>query len=331
MTEAIVVTPMRLEARAPCGRRTARRAVVTSAHGRWTAGAAPLRRAASPRPAHAGRHRRVRRRADPGLRPGDLVVATEVRVADGAPAGLPLPAGRAARRPSCGGPGSTWSRGPIVSSRSVVRGADRAGASAPTGALAVDMESALAGRSARASDPPRVAVVRVLVDTPGHELFDPGTLRRVARACGRCARVAPGARARGRRRSAPREVLLAEPRSFCAGVERAIEIVERALERTARRCTCAGRSCTTPTSSTTSSAAARCSCDELDEVPDGRRAVLAAHGVAAAVRAEAGRRDLPVIDATCPLVAKVHAEVRRFAATPATRSCSSATTTTRRS
>jgi 4-hydroxy-3-methylbut-2-enyl diphosphate reductase len=54
--------------------------------------------------------------------------------------------------------------------------------------------------------------------------------------------------------------------------------------------------------------------DELDHVPDGALVVFSAHGVSPAVRAEAARRDLEVIDATCPLVTKVHAEARRFAA-----------------
>ncbi|WP_255275070.1 hypothetical protein [Actinomadura madurae] len=54
--------------------------------------------------------------------------------------------------------------------------------------------------------------------------------------------------------------------------------------------------------------------DELDEVPPGSVTVFSAHGVAPAVRAEAERRELRVIDATCPLVSKVHAEARRFAA-----------------
>jgi 4-hydroxy-3-methylbut-2-enyl diphosphate reductase len=54
--------------------------------------------------------------------------------------------------------------------------------------------------------------------------------------------------------------------------------------------------------------------DELDEVPDGTTVVFSAHGVAPAVRAEAARRELNVIDATCPLVAKVHTEARRFVA-----------------
>ena len=53
--------------------------------------------------------------------------------------------------------------------------------------------------------------------------------------------------------------------------------------------------------------------DELDQVPDGTTVVFSAHGVAPAVRAEAARRGLNVIDATCPLVAKVHSEARRFA------------------
>jgi 4-hydroxy-3-methylbut-2-enyl diphosphate reductase len=54
--------------------------------------------------------------------------------------------------------------------------------------------------------------------------------------------------------------------------------------------------------------------DELDEVPDGATVIFSAHGVSPAVRAEAAARDLDVVDATCPLVAKVHAEARRFAA-----------------
>ena len=53
--------------------------------------------------------------------------------------------------------------------------------------------------------------------------------------------------------------------------------------------------------------------EELDEVPDGSVVVFSAHGVAPAVRAEATRRGLEVVDATCPLVAKVHTEARRFA------------------
>ncbi len=107
------------------------------------------------------------------------------------------------------------------------------------------------------------------------------------------------------------EVLLANPRGFCAGVHRAIEIVERVLdlfgapiyvrhevvhnrfvvERLRQR-------------------GARF-VDSLDEVPDGHTVIFSAHGVSQAVRREAEARDLRVFDATCPLVTKVHLEVAR--------------------
>ena len=108
-------------------------------------------------------------------------------------------------------------------------------------------------------------------------------------------------------------VILAQPRGFCAGVERAIETVERALvkfdlpvyvrheivhnrhvvEDLRRR--------------------GAVFVDSLSEVPTGARTVFSAHGVAKTVQQEAKERDLRVIDATCPLVAKVHAEGRRYA------------------
>ena len=110
------------------------------------------------------------------------------------------------------------------------------------------------------------------------------------------------------------EVVLASPRSFCAGVDRAIEIVERALERSAHRSTSAARSSTTCTSCATSSPKGAVFVEELDEVPDDAVVVLAAHGVSPVIRRQAAaRQDLKVIDATCPLVAKVHTEARRYA------------------
>jgi 4-hydroxy-3-methylbut-2-enyl diphosphate reductase len=96
-----------------------------------------------------------------------------------------------------------------------------------------------------------------------------------------------------------RTVLLAGPRSFCAGVERAIDIVERALDRYGVVQDLEARGARFV--------------DELDAVPDGALVVIAAHGVAPEVHEEAHERGLRVIDATCPLVAKVHAEARRFA------------------
>jgi 4-hydroxy-3-methylbut-2-en-1-yl diphosphate reductase len=108
-------------------------------------------------------------------------------------------------------------------------------------------------------------------------------------------------------------VLLAAPRSFCAGVDRAIEIVERLLKQhgppiyvrhhivhndhVVRRLERLGAVFV----------------DDEDEVPQGAICVLSAHGVAPAVRENCERRGLRVVDAVCPLVSKVHAEARRYA------------------
>ena len=110
-----------------------------------------------------------------------------------------------------------------------------------------------------------------------------------------------------------RKILLAGPRSFCAGVERAIEIVERVLER--HGAPVYVRRQIVHNAHVVGSLADRGAVfvEELDEVPDGSVVVFSAHGVAPAVRAEAARRGLEVVDATCPLVAKVHTEARRFA------------------
>ncbi|MCG8928195.1 4-hydroxy-3-methylbut-2-enyl diphosphate reductase [Lentzea sp. CC55] len=111
----------------------------------------------------------------------------------------------------------------------------------------------------------------------------------------------------------PRSVLLASPRSFCAGVERAIEIVDRLLDQ--RGGPVYVRKQIVHNIHVVRSLEARGAVfvDELSEVPFGATAVFSAHGVAPAVRAEARLRDLEVLDATCPLVAKVHSEARRFA------------------
>ena len=110
-----------------------------------------------------------------------------------------------------------------------------------------------------------------------------------------------------------RTVLLAGPRSFCAGVERAIEIVERALEL--RGAPVYVRKQIVHNTRVVSDLEQRGAIfvDELDEVPNGATVVFSAHGVSPAVRSDASERSLSVIDATCPLVSKVHAEARRFA------------------
>ena len=107
-------------------------------------------------------------------------------------------------------------------------------------------------------------------------------------------------------------VVVVSPRGFCAGVVRAIETVERALALYpppvyVRRAIVHNAHVVARLA-----AAGAVFVDELDEVPIGSVVVLSAHGVAASVYEEARARDLRVIDATCPLVAKVHHEVRRF-------------------
>ena len=123
---------------------------------------------------------------------------------------------------------------------------------------------------------------------------------------------------RGRRATvlagAPRTILLAGPRSFCAGVERAIEIVDRVLRQ--RGAPVYVRKQIVHNIHVVAELRERGAVfvEELDEVPDAATVVFSAHGVSPAVRAEAERRRMHVIDATCPLVAKVHAEARRSAA-----------------
>jgi 4-hydroxy-3-methylbut-2-enyl diphosphate reductase len=111
-----------------------------------------------------------------------------------------------------------------------------------------------------------------------------------------------------------RTVWLASPRSFCAGVERAIAVVEQLLE--ARGDPIYVRKQIVHNTHVVADLQARGAVfvDELDAVPDGATVVFSAHGVSPAVRAEAASRGLETIDATCPLVTKVHAEARRFAA-----------------
>ncbi len=110
-------------------------------------------------------------------------------------------------------------------------------------------------------------------------------------------------------------ILLASPRGFCAGVERAIQIVERAIERYGRPVYVRHEIVHNRYVVEALEAKGAIFVDELDEVPDGRPVVFSAHGVPKAVPAEAARRHLLAVDATCPLVSKVHHEAERhFAA-----------------
>ena len=109
-------------------------------------------------------------------------------------------------------------------------------------------------------------------------------------------------------------VLLAKPRGYCAGVDRAVQTVELALEL--HGAPIYVRKQIVHNQHVVQSLEARGAIfvEETDEVPEGARVVFSAHGVAPEVHDEAARRNLRTIDATCPLVTKVHNEARRYAA-----------------
>ncbi len=108
------------------------------------------------------------------------------------------------------------------------------------------------------------------------------------------------------------EILLANPRGFCAGVERAIAIVERALEKFGAPIYVRHEVVHNRYVVEGLRAKGAVFVEELGEVPDNSTVIFSAHGVPRAVRAEAERRGLRVFDATCPLVTKVHVEVARM-------------------
>ncbi len=243
---------------------------------------------------------------DPDLEPGDVVLASELRGPTGTtPCDDPTILAGVLRRG-----GLRVRVAPIASSQRLVLG-ERRRMLHRTGAAAVDMESAWLAPAARARP---LVTLRVVLDTHRHELHRP--LRTVAGAATAyrtlrraCALVEDWAHALG-----PREVVLAAPRASCAGVERAVEIVERALEY--RGAPVYVRKQIVHNAHVVASLQERGAVfvDEVDDVPPGATVVFSAHGVSPAVRARAAERGLDVIDATCPLVSKVHAEARRFAA-----------------
>ena len=104
------------------------------------------------------------------------------------------------------------------------------------------------------------------------------------------------------------KVLLAKPRGFCAGVERAIEIVERAIKNHGAPVYVRHEIVHNKHVVEALRKKGAIFVEEVDEIPDNAITIFSAHGISEAVEAEALRRDLPVIDATCPLVSKVHAE-----------------------
>ncbi len=114
--------------------------------------------------------------------------------------------------------------------------------------------------------------------------------------------------------AAPRKrVLLAEPRGYCAGVDRAVETVEKALERHGAPVYVRKEIVHNRHVVDTLAERGAIFVDETDEVPEGALVVFSAHGVSPAVHESAAQRSLRTIDATCPLVTKVHQEAKRFA------------------
>ena len=107
------------------------------------------------------------------------------------------------------------------------------------------------------------------------------------------------------------KILLANPRGFCAGVERAIEIVERAVEKFGPPIYVRHEVVHNKNVVEDLRSKGVIFVDELDEVPDGEKVIFSAHGVSEKVEDEAKIRDLVFFDATCPLVTKVHSEVIR--------------------
>jgi len=110
------------------------------------------------------------------------------------------------------------------------------------------------------------------------------------------------------------EVILAQPRGFCAGVDRAIDIVERALELFGAPIYVRHEIVHNRYVVNDLREKGAIFIDELDQAPDDATVIFSAHGVSRAVKAEAERRGLHIFDATCPLVTKVHVEVARMRA-----------------
>ena len=107
-------------------------------------------------------------------------------------------------------------------------------------------------------------------------------------------------------------VILAQPRGFCAGVVRAIEIVERALEKSGQPVYVRHEIVHNRHVVEDLKAKGAHFVEELDEIPDGATTIFSAHGVPQSVVKDAKNRALPVIDATCPLVSKVHSQAKHY-------------------
>jgi 4-hydroxy-3-methylbut-2-enyl diphosphate reductase len=216
---------------------------------------------------------------DPALRPGDVVVASEVRDQQGWSALRAAGPLMAALRSA----GIRVHQGPVMSCDHVVGSPAERSRFAATGAIAVDMESAPLVRAAGSTP---VAVVRVIVDTDYQRLTNPMTVVAGTRALWRLRSLAPSLQAWADV-VGPRTVLLAGPRSFCAGVERAIDVVESALQHFPRPLYVRRQIVHNSRVVADLQALGAVFVDELDEVPDEATVVFSAHGVAPAVRRQA--------------------------------------------
>ncbi len=245
---------------------------------------------------------------DPALEPGDLVLASEVRYANGTvrcPA-APVLAGVLRRA------GIPVHVGPMLSHPHALLRGERARLRA-SGAIAADSGS---GWLAEGAGERPFAVLRAVVHSP-HRRRSPGrplgtvvSGTRAHRALARATWVLE----RWAQTVATRRILLAGPRASCAGVERAIEVVERALEMHAAPVYVRKQIVHNRHVVADLERRGAIFVDELDEVPEGATVIFSAHGVSPSVRERAAAHALDVIDATCPLVSKVHGEARRYAA-----------------
>ena len=300
--EVVVLTPLALEARA--ARRGAPWADVRRT------GMGPRRSTRAARRDFANGNRPILIAGfcgalDPALAPGDIVLATELRGPTGVSAcDDPSILAGVLRRG-----GLRVHVGPIACSERLVVGERRRQLSGE-GALAVDMESAWLAPAERRRP---LVTLRVVLDTGRQELRRPlQTLAGTATAY-RALRRACSLTEEWARSLGSRDVVLASPRASCAGVERAIEIVERVLEDRGAPIYVRKQIVHNVHVVRVLEQRGAIFVDELDEVPRGQTVIFSAHGVSPAVREAARERELEVIDATCPLVSKVHAEARRFA------------------
>jgi 4-hydroxy-3-methylbut-2-enyl diphosphate reductase len=300
----LILAPLRVEARAVT---TGGPSTAVARTGAGMQRAATAGRRLTDRPADAVAVTGVAGGLVPGLAAGTLIVADRVLHEDGSPAGGPLPSAplvaAALRRR-----GLDVRVGPVVSTDRLVKGPAERARLAGLGALAVDMETA--ALVAQPWDRP-LAVVRAVADTAEREVRSAATISGGWRAL-KSLRAAVPALEEWAGAAGSRTVLLAGPRSFCAGVERAIETVERTIERFGAPVYVRRQIVHNAHVVADLEGRGAVFVHELDEVPDGATVVYSAHGVGRSVRTAAEAKSLHVVDATCPLVAKVHHEVRRF-------------------